>query len=88
MIYLRADPSTRQQAIGKIFAGSLMQVIGRSSDTKWLNVIFQDGANKIVGWVSTDYLTMGLTCDMAKLPNVGPTATPSRTPRPTITPKP
>lgn len=100
MINLRGDPSVNQMGIGKVFAGSLLQVTGQSADKKWWRVISSDGGVSIEGWVSGDYVKAGTGCAEGAVPVVTaapsptrtPTATrtvpPSPTPRPSATPRP
>ncbi len=80
---LRGDPSVQNMAIGRVFAGSLLPVTGRTADKKWWRVINDDGTSKVEGWVSGDYVTLSPACDTA--PVIGPTATTAKvppTPRP------
>lgn len=76
---LRGDPSTRQMAIGKVFAGSLLPVTGQSADKKWWRVISSDGGTAVEGWVSADYVTTLSGCANASIPTIDPT--PTATPR-------
>jgi uncharacterized protein YgiM (DUF1202 family) len=85
---LRGDPSTQQQAIGKVFAGSLLPVTGQSANKKWWRVISNDGGAAVEGWVSADFVSPMSGCAADPVPVVGPTLTPSRTPRPSTTPRP
>jgi uncharacterized protein YraI len=96
---LRADPSVRQQAIGKVFAGSLLQVTGRTEDSKWWRVLYTSGSITIEGWVSAEFVKPVTGCADGTVPVIVPTLTPSRTPtltrtvpptrtpRPSVTPK-
>lgn len=79
---LRADPSLNQRAIGRVMAGSVLPVTGRSGDQKWWRVINNAGNAEVEGWVSAQYVTADKTCADATIPVVGPTLTPTRTPRP------
>lgn len=56
---LRGDPSVKQASIGRVFAGSLLNIIGRSADKKWWYAINTTGVN---GWVSGDYVTTNSAC--------------------------
>lgn len=82
---LRGDPSVRQQAIGKIFAGSLLQVTGRTDDRKWWRVLYTSGSTTIEGWVSAEFVNTVSNCADGSVPVIVPTLTPSRTPSPTRT---
>jgi uncharacterized protein YraI len=96
---LRADPSVRLQAIGKVFAGSLLQVTGRTEDSKWWRVLYTSGSTTIEGWVSAEFVKTVTACADGSVPVIVPTRTPSRTPtltrtvppsrtpRPSATPK-
>jgi uncharacterized protein YgiM (DUF1202 family) len=70
---LRGDPSVQNMAIGRVFAGSLLQVTGRTADKKWWRVINDDGTHKVEGWVSGDYVKVSSACDSASV--IGPTVT-------------
>jgi Bacterial SH3 domain len=85
---LRGDPSTQQMAIGKVFAGSILAVTGQTADKKWWRVISGDGGSPVEGWVSTDFVTTMSGCADDPVPVVGPTLTPTRTARPSATPRP
>jgi uncharacterized protein YraI len=78
---LRGDPSTKQMAIGKVFAGSLLPVTGQSADKKWWRVIASDGGSPVEGWVSADYVTTMSGCANASIPVIEPTPTATATPR-------
>jgi hypothetical protein len=85
---LRADPSVRQQAIGKVFAGSLLQVTGRTQDSKWWRVLYTSGSTTIEGWVSAEFVKTVTGCADGSVPVIVPTLTPTRTPIPSRTPLP
>ena len=86
--YLRGDPSERNAAISNIFPGSLLQVTGQSTDQKWWRVIYTDNGKSIEGWVAAQFVTADPACGGNSVAQVGPTLTPSRTPRPSSTPLP
>jgi uncharacterized protein YgiM (DUF1202 family) len=88
MLNLRGDPSVQQQAIGKIFAGALLSATGRTADGKWWRVISTNDVSPVEGWVSADFVKVVSGCADEAIPVVGPTLTPSRTPRPSRTPVP
>ncbi|SRR5581483_3375492 len=79
---LRADPSVNQRAIGRVMAGSVLPVTGRSADQKWWRVINNANNVEVEGWVSAQYVTADTACNDSTIPVVGPTLTPTRTPRP------
>ncbi len=81
MIFLRGDPSLKQQAIGKIFAGTLLVVTGQTPDKAWWRVVNRNGDVAVEGWVSADFVSPGLSCAADAVPVVGPTETPTPTPR-------
>ena len=76
---LRGDPSTTQAGIGRILAGSQLNAIGRTEDSKWWRVI--DIATSVEGWVNGDFVKP--VADCAKVPVAGLIVTPSATPSPT-----
>jgi hypothetical protein len=88
MLNLRGDPSDRQKAMGRVFAGSLLQVIGKTADKQWVRVIYNDGQNSIQGWVNAQFIMVGATCADSSIPLIVPSFTPSRTPLPSRTPYP
>jgi hypothetical protein len=67
---LRAEPAVNQMAIGKIVAGSLMKVTGKSIDNKWWRVISPDN---VEGWVSADFVTPYSGCTSNSVPVVAVT---------------
>ncbi len=77
---LRGDPSVNQQAIGRIFAGSLLPVTGRSADKQWWRVTSNIGNMTVEGWVNVQYVTADKACDDSKVPIIDPTVMPLRTP--------
>ena len=80
MLNLRGDPSVNQQAIGRIFAGSLLPVTGRSADKQWWRVTSNIGNMTVEGWVNVQYVTADKACDDSKVPIIDPTVVPLRTP--------
>ncbi len=80
MLNLRGDPSVNQQAIGRIFAGSLLPVTGRSADKQWWRVTSNIGNMTVEGWVNVQYVTADKACDDSKVPIIDPTVMPLRTP--------
>ncbi len=87
-INLRGDPSVQQQAIDRVFAGALLSATGRTADGKWWRVISTNDVSPVEGWVSADFVKVVSGCADDAIPVVGPTLTPSRTPRPSRTPVP
>ncbi len=90
MLNLRGDPSVEQQAIGRIFAGSLLYVTGRTADKKWLQIVSSDGSITLKGWVSADYVTVDAACNGQTVSIIGPTDAPTQTGTPSqnVTPSP
>jgi len=86
LVNLRGDASAQQPAIGRVFAGSLLNVTGSSADKKWWQVINNDNDISVEGWVSADYVSLNSTCTNQTIPVVAgkasstATATPSPTP--------
>lgn len=87
-INLRGDPSVQQQGIGRVFAGALLSATGRTADKKWWRAISTNDTSPVEGWVSADFVKVVSGCADDTVPVVGPTLTPSRTPRPSRTPVP
>jgi hypothetical protein len=94
MLNLRGDPSINQMAIGRVFAGSLLQAIGQSADKKWWRVISTDNGVSIEGWVSADFVKPGTGCTAGSVPVVTAEPSPTRTSTatqtvpPSVTPRP
>src|SRR5258708_1388976 len=80
MAFLRGDPSDHKASIARIFAGSLLQVIGQSTDQQWWQVKYTDIGIVVEGWVSTQFVTVDSACKDSAVPQIRPTLTPSRTP--------
>jgi uncharacterized protein YgiM (DUF1202 family) len=70
---LRQSPSTSQAAIGRILAGTMLKVTGKSSDGQWYHVITPDNVS---GWVSAQYVTTYSGCTADSVPVV--TSTPTK----------
>jgi len=87
MAYLRGDPSDHQASIGRIFAGSLLQVTAQSTDKLWWQVKYTDNDITIEGWVSIQFVSADPVCEDGSISLIGPTLTPSRTPRVSLTPQ-
>ncbi len=85
---LRPEPSLTQRAIGRVLAGSVLPVTGRSADKRWWRVINNHANASVEGWVSAQYVTADKACDNSEAPVIVPTAPPSRTPLPSRTPCP
>lgn len=68
MLNLRGDPSAKQRAIGRVFAGSLLPVTGQSADKQWVRVNSTSGDMTVEGWVSLQYVTVDKVCDMTTIP--------------------
>jgi hypothetical protein len=54
MLNLRGDPSTTQPGIGRVFAGSLLPVTGRSTDKQWWRVVNDSQGSAVEGGVSAE----------------------------------
>lgn len=54
VLNVRADPSTNQLAVGKIYLGNIVESQGLSSDKLWVNIKM----GSLVGWCSKTYLTL------------------------------
>jgi uncharacterized protein YgiM (DUF1202 family) len=81
---LRGDPSVERAAIGRVFAGSLLNVTGRSADKKWWRVIYLSGGVPITGWVSGEYVSADSACDAVPVvDSAGGLLAPTGTPTPT-----
>ncbi len=85
LAYLRADASNKNASIASIFPGSLLQVTAQSTDKKWWRVIYTDNGTSIEGWVEDQLVSADAACNDGSVELVGPTATPTRTPRPSST---
>lgn len=70
---LRQSPSTSQAAIGRVLAGTMLKVTGKSSDGQWYHVITPDNVS---GWVSAQYVTTYSGCTADAVPVV--TSTPTK----------
>ncbi|MEP7290056.1 MAG: SH3 domain-containing protein [Chloroflexota bacterium] len=70
VLSLRADPSTKQQAIGRVFAGSLLNVTGSNADKTWWRVMYTDAGVSTQGWVSATFVTLNPTCANQTFPVV------------------
>jgi hypothetical protein len=86
LINLRGDPSLNQRGIGRVTAGSLLRVTGRTADAKWWRVINNENGISVEGWVSADFVKPGDDCMAQTVPVIGDSATPGGTPTPTVTP--
>src|SRR5262249_34531198 len=84
-INLRPEPSVQQPGIGRILAGALLNVLGRSADKKWWNVISTDNGMSVQGWVSADYVTPDSGCTDAVVPVVQNSGNRTQTPSPNAT---
>jgi len=89
---LRGDPSVKQASIGRVLAGSVLNVLGRSQDSKWWYAVNTNGVVQVNGWVSADYVTHNSACDNVPAVDsaghvIGPTGQASQTSMPnTLTP--
>jgi uncharacterized protein YgiM (DUF1202 family) len=72
LMNLRPDPSDQQPAIGRVIGGALLNITGRSTDGKWVQVIATDTGNRIQGWVSASYVTDSPSCSSQTIPVVNP----------------
>ncbi len=52
---LRETPGTAGTILGELEEYTPMQIIGRTEDNKWVQIVLQDGRN---GWVSVGYLAL------------------------------
>ncbi|HVO71104.1 MAG TPA: SH3 domain-containing protein [Aggregatilineaceae bacterium] len=86
LINLRGDPSVDQPGIGRVLAGSLLNVTGRSPNKKWWRVIYTEGTLSIEGWVSAAYVTADATCTDQVVPVVGASANSPAAPTNTLSP--
>jgi hypothetical protein len=68
MLNLRSEPSAKQRAIGRVFAGRLLKVLGRSENKQWWKVINDDGKTAVEGWVSAQYVTPDSACTDEAVP--------------------
>ena len=78
ILNLRSDPSVKQRGIGRVMAGSVLPVTGKSTDQKWWKVINATGDVNVEGWVSAQFVTADKACGDANIPVLGASATPSQ----------
>lgn len=62
VLNLRAGPGTTFNVLAKLSLGELLNVIGRSSDSKWYQIKRATGS---LGWVSADYVIANGDCSAA-----------------------
>lgn len=62
---LRADPSTKNAAVGRVPANVELVVLGQSSDKAWWQVSYNDGTTTQTGWISAQYATVNADCTLA-----------------------
>lgn len=64
---LRETPGTAGNILGELDAYTPLQIIGRTEDNKWVQVVLQDGQN---GWVSVGYLAVYIDLDTVSVTGV------------------
>ena len=95
-VNVRAGPDKKMISLGLLNYGSQVQVIGKDSSAKWLQIIYPENSST-TGWVTVEFVQLSES-DMARIPVVeylppaqntpsvgGETSTP---PGPTLTPSP
>jgi hypothetical protein len=68
-INLRGEPSIKQQAIGSVYSGALLNVLGHTSDSKWWHVVSIQGGVNVTGWVSGDFIRPDSYCSTVPVVN-------------------
>ena len=53
-INVREGPGNEYDSLGKLEAGTIIQVTGYSEDGRWASLVLPGGG---IGWVNTGYLT-------------------------------
>ena len=84
-VNIRSGPSTAYPAIGSLFPGSSLNVVGSNNGLTWFVVDY----NGQQGWVSSSVTELGGPCGILPIvpePPLPPTATPQPTQFPTATP--
>lgn len=97
--YVRAGPGRTYLRLGQLFSGQTVEPVGRTADTSWVMIRFNDGfgwiANNLVRWqqdlevlpiLSEDNLTPTLTFTPSQTATITPSASPTATPTLTLTP--
>ena len=71
---LRSGPGTSSEVLGELSALEPLQIIGRTADNSWVQVVLADGRT---GWVSSSYLDLNIDLGIVSVTGNVPTPAPT-----------
>ncbi len=86
---VRSGPSTQYAVIGRLAAGTEVEIVGKNDVGSWWQIVYLDSSDGR-GWVAAEYAPSQNAggAPVIATPTLVPTATPTPTDTPTVTPTP